>query len=244
MRNGYGRWDALVRAGACVLVMLGVASPAAAQFGGLKKKLKKASGQEDSRAGAAASDPTPAQGGSVVLTADVVNQLISGLRAGQAEREAAAKEDTPYGRYEKARRTYVEAGPKCEAGRQAWIQRADPKEVDRSTALNQKMLDAQAKHDYKLMQVYQDSAALLQGGPACVVKKPDQPDNYYALQREVDQRTEKAAVKASGLSGGEYAMAQERAMAILRSTGWTFPPPSRAVRPNFAARASKIPRKA
>jgi hypothetical protein len=40
MRNTYGPVVVLV------LVMLGIASPAAAQFGGLKKKLKAAAGQE------------------------------------------------------------------------------------------------------------------------------------------------------------------------------------------------------
>jgi hypothetical protein len=198
------------------LSALVLATPASAQFGGLKKKIKKPTGQEDSRAAAAASDPTPAQGGSVVLTPDVVNQLITGLKAGRADREAAAKEDTPYGRNHKAQRAYVEAQPKCEAGKQAFSQKADSKLMEKVNGLNQKMLDAQSKQDYKLMQIYQDSSMLVLGGPSCTVRKPEQTNEYYASEREVEVRSEKAAVKASGMSAGEFAMAQERAMAILR----------------------------
>src|SRR5690242_7888282 len=107
------------------LVITGLASlllvtPASAQVGGLKKKIKKAAGQ-DSQPAVPASDPTPAQGGSVVLTADVVSKLITGLKAGEAEREAAAaSDDNVYGRYQKAKRAYAEGQAKCEANRQAW----------------------------------------------------------------------------------------------------------------------------
>ena len=199
------------------LAAVTLATPASAQFGGLKKKIKKAAGQEESPAAAQASDPTPAQGGTVVLTADVVNQLITGLKAGQAEREAAANsDDNSYGSYRKAERAYTEAQAKCESQRQAWTMKGNEQELDRANALIEKMLKAQEKQDYKTAAVYQDSVNLLQGGPACLVKKPDQPKDYYEAEREVEVRGEKAAVKASGLGGGEYAMAQERAMAILR----------------------------
>src|ERR687890_93242 len=130
----------LVRLALLSLTALALAHPASAQFGGLKKKLKKSSSQTDTTTSAPAADPTPAQGGSVVLTADVVSKLITGLQAGQAEREAAAKGDT------------------------------------------------------KLMQIYQDSVSLLQGGPSCLVKDPSQPDGYYELERAVDVRGERAAV--------------------------------------------------
>jgi hypothetical protein len=205
----------LARLTILVLTAISLASPATAQFGGLKKKIKKAAGQEDTR-GAAAADPTPAQGGSVVLTPDVVDKLILGLKADQAEREAAAKEDTPYGRYQKSVQAYREAGPKCEAGRQAWAAKGNTKEIERANALLEKSMAAQQKQDYKTAQLYQDSLSLLQGGPSCLVKRPEQPDSFYQWQRELDVRGQQAAVKASGLSAGEYAMAQERAMMLLR----------------------------
>ena len=201
------------------LAALMITTPASAQFGGLKNKLKKGEGRGDqSRAAPAPADPA-AQGGTVVLTADVVSQLITGLKAGKAERDAAAKEDTPYGRYKKAQLAYAEAQPKCEAGKQAFIQKAgeNPKLLDKVNALNEKMIAAQSKQDYKTMEIYQDSSMLLQGGPSCVVKKPEQPKDYYEAQRAVDIRADQAAVKASGLGAGEFAMAQERAMMIMGS---------------------------
>ena len=215
------------RLAAAALVACILATPAAAQFGGLKKKLKRATSQEESPAAAQASDPTPAQGGTVVLTPDVVNQLITGLKAGQAEREAAAtSDDNSYGRYRKAERAYTEAQAKCESQRQAWTMKGNAKELDKANALIEKMLKAQEKQDYKTAALYQDSVNLLQGGPACLIKKPDQPKDYYEAQREVEVRGEKAAVKASGLGAGEYAMAQERAMAILRGGAPTDVPQS------------------
>jgi hypothetical protein len=204
----------LVRLAMLVVAAATLATPASAQFGGLKKKLKKATGEDTS---AHAADPTPAAGGSVVLTPDVVNKLIAGLKAGEAERKAAAKEDSPYGRYQQAKRAYTESVTKCEAGRQAWAQKGDEKQVEKANTLIEKSLAAGQKGDSKTMQMYQDSVNLLQGGPSCLVKDPKQPENYYGMQRDIDVRANSAAVKGSGLSAGEFAMAQERSMAILRS---------------------------
>jgi hypothetical protein len=208
----------IVRLVAASVLALAIATPASAQFGGLKKRVKKATGQEDSRAAAASGDaPTPAaQGGAIVLTADVVNQLLAGLKAGKAEREGAGKEDTPYGRHKKAEIAYAEAQPKCQAEKEAFIQNAsaNSKQLDKMNALNQEMIEAQQKHDYKLMEIYQDSSMAIQG-PSCVVKKPKQPEGYYEAEREIEIRAEKAEVKASGLGGGELAMVKERAIAIL-----------------------------
>jgi hypothetical protein len=212
------RLSILIHCAIITVAALAIATPASAQFGGLKKKLKKSTGQEATTTAAPAADPTPAQGGSVVLTADVVNQLIAGLKAGQAERERAAQsDDNSYGRYRKAERVYAEAQAKCESQRQAWAMKGNSKELDKANTLIEKSLQAQSKQDYKTAEIYQDSVNLLQGGPSCLVKKPEQPKDYYEAERESDVRVEQVAVKASGLSGGEYAMAQERAMAILRT---------------------------
>ena len=52
-----------------------------------------------------------------------MNPLHTGLRAAQAEREAAMKEDTPYGRFKKADAAYQAAKPKCEAAQPGFYQR-------------------------------------------------------------------------------------------------------------------------
>src|SRR4051812_11316073 len=115
----------IVRLGVLALAAVTLATPASAQFGGLKKKIQKATGGETA---APAADPTPATGGSVVLTPDVVNKLITGLKAGEVERQAAAQsDDNSYGRYQRAQRAYADAQAKCEANRQAWAMKGNTK---------------------------------------------------------------------------------------------------------------------
>ena len=95
MRSLHRRFPAIVTLAVATFVFLTPATTAAAQFGGLKKKIKPAANQQ------AAATPAD-QGGTIVFTEDVVTRLLTGLEAGQAEREAAMKEDTPYGRFKKA----------------------------------------------------------------------------------------------------------------------------------------------
>jgi hypothetical protein len=231
MRNTSGRFACIARAAIVVAIAFGAATPAAAQFGGLKKKLKQAGAQEGAnkaaeKAGATAPETAPAAeapagggaGGQVVLTDDVVKQLVAGLKAGKDERAAAAKEDTPYGRYKQSEIAYADAQPKCEAARQAWPTRAakDEKLMDKYSAMTEKMVKAQQKGDQKLGAIYFDSAMAMMS-PSCVVKQPTQPDNYYETQREVDSRAEKAEMKASGLSRSELFLAKERTEAVLRN---------------------------
>jgi hypothetical protein len=228
MRNTSGRLACLAWAAAVVVLALGLATPAAAQFGGLRKKLKQAGAQEGAnkaaeKAGATAPDAAqPADvpagggaGGQVVLTDDVVKQLLAGLKAGKDERDAAAKEDTPYGRYHKAQLAYADAKPKCEAAQQAWPTRAaaDEKLMARYSAMTEKMVNA--AQNQKLYLIYADSAMAMMS-PSCVVKQPTQPDDYSEMHRDVDSRAEKAEMKASGMSRSELAMARERAEAVLR----------------------------
>jgi hypothetical protein len=224
MRSPYRRLVAIARLTVATLVALAIATPASAQFGGLKKKLKPKVGQEGS---SRASDkdyepPTEdaaagAPGGTIVLTEDVVSQLLAGLKAGQVEREAASKEDTPYGRYKKAEAAYAVAQPKCEAAQQTLPQRATQKMSEKMNALNQKMLAAQSKHDYKLMEIYQDSVKAMID-PSCVVKNPEQPRDFYQAQREIDTRAEQQEAKVSGFTPVELAMVKERAIAILNGS--------------------------
>jgi hypothetical protein len=231
MRNQY-RPGGIGRAAVIAVIALAITTPASAQFGGLKKKLKGAAAQEGATkaAGAAGVAPdAPAEatdaggpgaargGGTIVLTEDVVSRLLAGLKAGQVERAAAAKEDSPYGRYQKAAAAYAEAQPKCQAAQQTFPQRMsnNQKMMDKYSALVDKMVDAQGTGDQKLSAVYQDSAMAMQD-PSCVVKQPTQPDDYYEAQRKVDSQAEKQEIKASGFSQSELAMVKERAEAILR----------------------------
>jgi hypothetical protein len=223
---------------------LALASPASAQFGGLKKKIKAKAGQDTTQpagtsdpAAASAADPA---GGTVVLTADVVDRMLAGLKAGQAERAAAAKEDTPYGRYEKGKAAYASAKPTCEAAQATFPQRAaaNQKMADKYSALTEKMVKAQEKGDMKLMVIYQDSAMAMMD-PSCVVKEPKQPDDYYEAQRAIDARAENQELKTSGMSRSELAMAKERTTAILQSA---TPPgdASAAEKSAVAAKASEL----
>jgi hypothetical protein len=223
MRSPYRQLAAIARLVATTLVALTIATPASAQVGGFTKRVKGKAGQEAvSKAADAANAPAegadPAgQGGMIVLDEQVVSQLLAGLRAGQAHREAAAKEDTPYGRYKKAEAAYAVAQPKCQAAQQTFPQRmgTNQKMADKYSALTEKMVAAQSKHDYKLMEIYQDSAMAMMD-PSCVVKKPEQPNDYYQAQRDIDSRAEQLEAKASGLTPNELAMVKERALAILQ----------------------------
>ncbi len=215
MRNQYGNLFGGWRTAAVAVMALAFATPASAQFGALKKKLKGQAAQEGvAKAPGAAGGAT---GGTIVLTEDVVGRLLAGLQAGQAERDAAAKEDTPFGRYKKAAAEFYVAQPKCQAAQQSFPQRMadNQKMMDKYSALVDKMVAAQGKSDQKLAAVYQDSAMAMQD-PSCVVKQPSQPDNYYEAQRDIDSRAEKQEIKTSGFGRGELAMIKERAEAILR----------------------------
>jgi len=227
MRNSYTRMGAYVRAGAWVLVMLGVASPAAAQFGGLKKKLKAAAGQEaagegekagGSNAPAAnqAAGADNAAGGSVVLTPQVVDQLLAGLTATKAYRENARTGDTPIGRYNRAAEAYKAAQAKCENSHQSFINRmvSDQKLANQYSELMNKMSAALGKGDREGGMRYQEQALAMQD-PSCVVKEPQRPDDYNEQQRDIDAKAEQEGVQKSGLSESEYAMALERGQGIL-----------------------------
>ncbi len=211
MRSPHRRFAAIVSLAVAVFASLTIATPASAQFGGLKKKIKPAVTQE----AAAPAD----QGGMIVLTDDVVNQLLTGLKAGQAERDAAMKEDTPYGRFKKADAAYEAAKPKCEAAQPGFYQRgaANPKMLDKYQALTEKMVAAQGKGDMKLMGIYQDSAMAMID-PSCIVKKPEQPKDYYEAERAAEARAEAKEIEASGFSRNDMALLKERAIAILSNS--------------------------
>jgi hypothetical protein len=214
MRTAHGRLAAIGRATAVAALALGVATPAAAQFGGLKKRLKTAA---TSTQDAPEPGPVAANGGTIVLDAEVVGRLIAGLRAAESERQAAAKEDTPYGRYSEARKAYEVAQPKCEQGRQTFPNRmaANERLADKYNEIVTRMVEAQGRGDQRAYQAYADSAAAMQD-PACAVKQAEQPSDYYEAHRAVEERAERKAMEGSGFSRGELALVRERAEMALR----------------------------
>ena len=222
------RLAALVRLAAAMALLLAVATPASAQFGGLKKKLKSATASEaaskateaavpEAAAPAGPAAPAGGTGGTIVLDEKAVSQLIAGLEAGRAERDRAAAEDTPYGRHRKAVAAYAVAHPKCQAAQQTFPQRmaGNQKLSDQYSAMVDKMVAAQGNGDQKLYAVYADSAMAMQD-PSCTIKEPHQPDDYYEAQRAADNRAEQQEMKVSGFSRSELAMVKERTEAILR----------------------------
>lgn len=226
MRRSLWRSAACASIVALALGMLATPDVASAQFGGLKKKIKPPTTTE-------AAAPANS-GGAIVLTQDVVTQLLTGLKAGKAERDSAINEDTPYGRYKKAELAYADAKPKCEAAQPGFYQRAgsNPKMLDKYSRLTDKMVAAQQKGDTAATTLYQDSAMAMMD-PSCVVKQPQQPKDSYEAEREIETRAEAQESKASGLSRNELALVKERAIAILGPT----PPPDASASEKSAVNA-------
>ena len=226
MQTVQGRVAALVRAAGLVAVALTLATPAGAQFSGLKKKLKAATATEASSAateaaGVPAAAPA-ATGGTVVLSDDVVADLINGLKAADAERQAAKNGDTPYGRYHRALAAYEVAQPKCQAAQATFPNRmaADEKLSNKYSGFVDKMVAAQTKGDQQATVAWSDSAMNMMD-PSCTVKKPDQPASYYEDQRKVDSDAEQAAIKNSKLPRSDYAQGMERVEMTLRGAAPT-----------------------
>jgi hypothetical protein len=217
-----------------LLVALGVSTPAVAQFKKIKDAVtKKADPKPD-----ASAPQAPADGGTVAVTPDVVDRLLAGFRAAKAEREKAAKEDTPYGRYNRAKADYAAAKPKCEAAQMNWGQRAaaDEKLANRYTARVGKAMAAQQKGD---MVGYEAGMYEALGiiDPSCAVKDPKQPDDYYDAQRAVDARANQANLRASGFTDREFGMASDRVLAILNGSD----PPGGASASEKSAVSAKDP---
>ena len=212
----------LIRAILIAALATAAAYPAAAQFGGLKKKIKSAAG-----AGPAKEEPAPpgqpgaggnGGGGTIVLDDDVLDRYLVYFRTVEAEREAAKKEDTPYGRYLKAEAAAIAAEEKCKAAQTTWAQRLlkDEKLMQRSNAMSEKMNAAMEKQDTHKSRVYGDSMLALVD-PACLVKeRPPRPENWNDMQRQVDERADKKGTEASDLEGRDRGQIVERAIAILK----------------------------
>jgi hypothetical protein len=214
--------------GALVLILatLMLTAPASAQFGGIKKKLKgDAAAKAADKAGVEPAAPDGAAApaateGTLVLTPEVVDRLITGYKAGQAEREKAKKEDTPYSRYNKAKAAYEEAKPKCEAAMQPAIMKiaGDEKKNARYQKYSEKMIEAGTRRDSTAQMAYHDSAMAMIDA-SCLVRQPTQPSDYYDQERGIDNRAEQASLKASGFTSQEWGRAIDRAYGILTNNG-------------------------
>jgi hypothetical protein len=228
MRNPHRRLTAITRTVLVVAAVLSLTTTSEAQFGGLKKKLKAAAAQQavgeatQEAAGPAAEPAGPTGGatkdaGMIVLTDEVLDKLIAGLEAAEAERKAADAADTPYGRYKQGRLAYDKARPKCEQARQTFLNRlaTDEKLSAKYNVLVQKMVDAQGRGDQAAVAAYNDSTLIMQDA-SCGVKEPQLPDDFYETHREVNNRAEQAAMKKSGFSRSELSQVRERAELVLR----------------------------
>ncbi len=204
-----------------VLVTLGVSTPAGAQFKKLRDAVKKSAEPKAEVPGqaAAATGQGQADGGVVVLTPEVIDRLLSGRKAAQDERDKAVKEDTPYGRYVRAKEAHTVAAPKCAQAQATWGQRvtADPKLIDQYSARMEKAIAAQQKGD---MVGYENGTYEALGiiDPSCKVRDVQPPEGFYDMQRAVDERANNARKKATGLDDRELGMTQDRVIAILNET--------------------------
>ena len=207
----------VVRILAVALLAIALATPAAAQFD-VKKKVKSMTGAEKAKPAAATGG-----GGMLVLDDEVIERIIKGMRAAQAYREDAAKANTPYGRHMQAKAAYAEAQPKCEEGRATYATRltADPKLQKKSEVYMERFLAAQEKQDTAAARIWGDSIAVLQGGPACAVKDPVQPNDFHDQQQAVETGAAAAELEASDFDGRESGQAKDRAIAIIQDA----PPP-------------------
>jgi hypothetical protein len=202
-----------------VLIALGASTPASAQFKKLKDALGKKSVPKPAEPEPSATAPADADGGLVVLTPAVVAQILAGSEAAQAERDKAVKEDTPYGRYTRAKAAAEAAKPKCQAAQAAWGQRAagDEKLMNRYSAAVDQAMAAQQKGDMAGYEagMYQALGLI---DPSCAVKDPEVPDGQYDAQRAVEERAHQAELKAAGLTDREHGMVSDRIVAILTGT--------------------------
>lgn len=226
MPNPHRRSLAIGQVVSLIVAALVVATPATAQFGGLKKKLKGEAAQKGvEKAAGEAGAPTetaanpaaaPAGGGKIVLTPEVVDRYMAALKARAAAKEAGKKGNTPYANYLREKAASDAAKSKCEAVRQAGTQRmvADEKKSARYNALMEKMLAAQSKQDYKQSAILQDSI-LVMIDPSCAVHEPDRPSNLYDMERAVDDSAEQAALKTAEMTPREFGQTGDDVAAIL-----------------------------
>lgn len=234
MRHPNRRSFAIGQLLALMVAALAFTTPASAQFGALKKKLKgeaaqkaveKAAGEAGADAPAAPGAPSetgaaPAGGGTIVLTPEVVDRYLAALKARVATREAAKKEDTPYANYLRAKAAYDVAKPKCEAAYQPGLQRlaADQKKMDKYSAMTEKLAAAQGRQDQAAAQIYADSAMAIVD-PSCGVHQPEQPKDWYDMQRQVEDRAQEAALKTADMSQREFGQTGDNVTAILTGNG-------------------------
>jgi len=229
MRDAERHLAGLTRVAAFLFLISASATPLAAQIGALKKKAKAAAGITPAAqpgaqpaAAAAGTGTGTGTGGTLVLDDEVIKRLIKGFHAAKAEREAAAKSDTPYGRYIQQEAAYKAAKPKCDAASQTWPQRLSANQglMEKNGRYLEMMMAAQQKQDTAAQRAWGDSM-LMAVDASCAVKEPQQPPGYYDSRRDVDARAEEAQLKAADMDRRELGATVDRAIAILENA----PPP-------------------
>src|SRR5918994_4821740 len=116
MWSSYRQLAVLIRLAAAAIPALATATSLSAQVN-LRKPLDQRGKLEvaDQREPRADGRKAVAAAETIVLTKEVVSRLITGLEAGQRERQRAEQEDTPYGRYQRAQTAYAGAKSRCKA---------------------------------------------------------------------------------------------------------------------------------
>jgi hypothetical protein len=142
------------------------------------------------------------------------------MKAGQAEREKAKQENTPYSRYDRAKAAYEAAKPKCQAAMQPAIMKIaqDEKKNAKYQKYSEKMMEAGSRRDSTTQMAYHDSAMAMIDA-SCLVREPTQPSGYYDQGRVIDNRAEQASLKASGFTAQDWGRAIDRTYGILTDNG-------------------------
>jgi hypothetical protein len=212
----------LARAVTCLILATALATPLAAQIGALKKKARAAAGVAPAAEPGAGPAADAGTGGTMVLDDEVIERLIKGYHAAKAERDAAGKSETPYGRHMRQEAAYKAAKPRCDAAAQTFAQRlgANPAMMEKNGRYLELMMAAQQKQDTAAQRAWGDSMLMLQD-PSCTVKEPMQPADYWDSRRAVDARAEEAQLKAADMDRRELGATVDRAIAILDDA----PPP-------------------
>ena len=212
----------LTRAAAFLVLTTAIATPLVAQVGGVLTKKARAAAGITPAAEPSARPAAAGTGGTLVLDDEVIERLIKGFHAAKAEREAAGKSDTPYGRYMRQEAAYKAAKPKCDAAQQTFPQRLSANQgmMEKNQHYLDMMMAAQQKQDTAAQRAWADSM-LMMVDASCGVKEPQHPADYYDSRRDVDARAEEAQLKAADMDRRELGATVDRAIAILENA----PPP-------------------
>jgi hypothetical protein len=206
---------------AAALLLLAVASPAHAQLGGLKKRLKdKVDGTTATKGAPATGDgPVYKAADKIAVTGGTLDQLVAGLRAERAERDRLMAAPT--------------TNPDLLAYFKRQDQRAHCDSVKASVEIQRAALDQQAKDmmatatrdatqnpqafRQKTLEMTQKMQALQQQQQqACDLgQKQNTPQSFFDALKSAQSQQDAIGAKASGLTVQQYAYLRERVVAVM-----------------------------